>query len=411
MKVLLIGAGIGQLNLAKKIKQRGHFLIVFAYNTISEIINMADKYVNLDLYDYKIVLKYAQDEMVEAVVSDQHDIFAPLVAYVAEQLHIPGNTYDMLNSYCNKNRFRDNCDKLGIPVPRHIEVFSQEIPMEFVNVPFPWVVKPADSQSSVGVTKVFSKEDCVAAIKKAIDFSRTKSAIVEEFFTGIEFVVEGFIWKGQYFNLGFADRKYFNIENIFIPSQTIFPSLIDNSILDKTLIYEKKMAEYIKPNFAIVHSEYLYNPLTKEICIVESALRGGGVYISSHLIPLYSGIDINDILLDAVEGKNLNVLDYFSNKRKRAAAYMCFYLPEGEIVSVQGIEEILDDASVVFADFKSLKKGNKIRKMEHKGQRLGPIIISAKNREELEKQMQRIQRILYVKIKSQKNERSSCIWD
>lgn len=410
MNFLLIGAGIGQLNLAKKIKKRGHKLLVFAYNSIPEVTSIADKFVHLDLHDYTNVLAHAKAEHVDAVVSDQHDIFAPLVAFIAENLHLPGNNLDILNSYCNKNKFRDNCDKLKIPVPKHIEVSSTSIPEVFLSTPFPWMVKPADSQSSVGVRKVNSVKECLLAIKEAIEQSRSRTAIIEEFFEGIEFVVEGFIWEGKYYNLGFADRKYFGIKEVFIPSQTIFPSAIDTTILKEAVSYEECMADYIKPKFAIVHSEYLYNSKTQKICVVESALRGGGVYISSHLIPLYTNIDINDVLLDAAEGKYIDMPEILKNKEERSAAYVCFYLPEGEIESVYGTDRVLSDESVSFADFSKIKIGNKIQKMEHKGQRLGPIIISENNRELLENRIKIIQKELSVKMKNQ-NIVNAIKWD
>lgn len=409
-KFLLIGAGIGQVFIAKKIKQRGHYLVVIAYNSIPEVINLADKFIHQDLFDYEKVLDIAKCEKIEAVVSDQHDIIAPLVAYIAEKMNLPGNSFDALNSYCNKNIFRDNCDLLNIPVPKHIRVTDLIVPSVFMNNSFPWIVKPADSQSSIGVKKVSSVDECLDAIKDALLYSRTNSAIVEEFFEGKEVVAEGFIWNGNYYNLGFADRKYFNIVNAFIPSQTIFPSLVKPDILNKIIECESAMAKYVSPKFAIVHSEYLYNE-SGEIRVVESALRGGGVYISSHLIPLYSGIDINDILLDAAEGQEVNFDMILQSRVERSSAYVCFSLPEGVVESIKGVEEIQSRESVCFADFSMLNVGMKTLPMTHKGQRLGPIIISAQNRTELESEIAIIQDILKVKMENSKDINNSVIWD
>jgi biotin carboxylase len=194
-------------------------------------------------------------------------------------------------------------------------------------------VKPADSQSSIGVKKVHAVADCLNALEDAMAYSKTSEAIVEEFFTGQELVAEGFICKGKYYNIAFGDRHYFNLPDLFIPSQTVFPSLVPDDVKSRIISYEQRMAEYTSPNFAIVHSEYLYNPQTNLLSVVESRLRGGGVYISSHLIPLYSNIDINDMLLDATEGKELNIPSVLQSKKEHASAYVCFYLFEGQTVS------------------------------------------------------------------------------
>lgn len=409
-KILLIGAGIGQINLALKIKERGHFLLVIAYNSLPQVVNIADKFIQHDLFDYDGVLKIAQSESIDAVISDQHDIMAPLVAYIAENMELPGNTYATLMSYCDKNTFRDNCDKIGIPAPKHIKVKKSIIPEEFKNVPYPWIVKPADSQSSVGVNKVHTDEECINALISALSYSRSNTAIIEEFFVGKELVAEGFIWNGEYFNIGYADRKYFKLDNLFIPSQTIFPSILPQNVLDRIQDYEKAMASYIHPNFGIVHSEYLYNEDKDEIRIVESGLRGGGVFISSHLLPHYSGIDVNDLLLDAVEGKTIEMNKVLSHKKEKASAYVCFYLPEGKISSIKGIQELQELSSVIMINLDGIKVGDMTRLIEHKGQRLGPILLVADNVVSLNDEIRKVQSILDIVVENN-GSRNSIQWE
>ena len=170
-RVLLLGAGIGQLFLAKKIKQDGHYLIIIAFNYLPEVIALADKFIHQDLYDKDSVCKIASEERVDAVLSDQHDIISPLVAYVADFLNLPGNHYGQVLSYTDKNLFRDNCDRLDIPVPRHYRLDKNpDLPESFKYVSFPWIVKPADSQSSLGITKVDSFSEFETAVRKAVKY-------------------------------------------------------------------------------------------------------------------------------------------------------------------------------------------------------------------------------------------------
>lgn len=410
-KVLVIGAGIGQIFLANKIKERGHFLIVVTQRGNYPVIDIADRVYYENVFNKETVLKIARKEQVDAVISDQNDMMMPIVAYVAESLGLPGNYTNVVNAYCNKNVFRDNCDRVGIPVPRHCSVTKVEIPVDFTDVPYPWVVKPADAQSSVGVAKVNNEEEYLSAIKSALEISRTSSAIVEEFFVGKELVAEGFIYKGVYYNLGFADRKYFALNNLFIPSQTLFPSTISKSILDEIAICEQRMAGYVQPNFAIVHSEYLYNEISGEFRIVESALRGGGVYISSHLIPMYCGIDINDVLLDCVEGKEPKVAQIFSTSKFKASGYVCFYLPEGRVKSVVGINDVRSMECVKMVDVKDIVVGMSATRLTHKGQRLGPILIGAERRDQLEEFIETIQSVLSIEVENMNGEIKNIVWD
>lgn len=395
-RIMIIGAGIGQYYLARKIKEKGHYLITVTLPGNQPVIEIADKVCYHDVFDKAGVLAIAKEEAIDAVISDQNDTMMPTVAYVAENLGLPGNNTYQVNSFCNKNSYRDNCDKLDIPVPRHCSMKTVEMPEKMASVPFPWVVKPADSQSSIGVAKVNNQEEYLSAVSKAIELSNVKTAIVEEFFKGQELVAEGFIYNGNYYLLGFADRKYFSLNNMFIPSQTIFPSLVPKPILDRIEICESKMAEYIHPSFAIVHSEYLYNPETAEIRVVESALRGGGVYISSHLVPLYSGIDINDTLVDCILGNKVNMEEVLSKRDNKAAGYVCFYLPGGIVRKAAGFDEVRQLEFVKMMCVNDIHVGMKTPPLTHKGQRLGPILVTGNDRYDIECNINTLQKVLQI---------------
>lgn len=396
-RILLIGAGIGQVVLAHKIKERGHYLITVTQKGNFPVIDIADKVCYENVFNLDAVLEIAKQERVDAVVSDQNDLMMPTVAYVAEHLGLPGNTFDQLQNYCDKNRFRENCDRLDIKVPRHAAVHSEE-EMPLLGIAFPWMVKPADSQSSVGVCRVDNEDEYRAAVKEALRLSLHKEAIVEQFVKGREMVAEGFIYKGRYYNLGYADRKYFDLNALFIPSKTLFPSDATESVKRRIFDAEQKMAADIKPSFAIVHSEYLYDENADEVYVVESALRGGGVYISSHLVPLYTGIDVNELYLDCALGREKNVEDCLSQIEPKASGYVCFFLPEGEVVSVEGVETVKEMPWVAKADIDNIKVGDRPQRVTHKGQRLGPIIVSGKDKEDLLDHIKTIQDALKIEV-------------
>ena len=311
-RLLVVGAGIGQVHLVKKARSQGIHVTVLTLPGPYPCIELADDVIYCDVFDREKAAAEAKARGIDAVVSDQNDLMVPTVAYIAEKLGLPGNSFDQVQAYCNKNRFRDNCDKLGIPVPKHVAVDSVGFDFSNFDGAFPLIVKPADSQSSVGVRRVDNDAELREALAFALNKSFSHTAIVEEFFVGKEIVCEGFIDGGEYRLLDFADRKYFDLGELQIPSQTLFPSNINPDLLDRVVEYERKMAAYIKPAFAITHSEYLIDEESNEIRVVESALRGGGVYISSHLIPYATGIDVNDVLLKKALGESVDVESPFA---------------------------------------------------------------------------------------------------
>lgn len=398
IKLLVIGAGIGQVPIVKKAKDIGVHVTVVTMPGKQPCIELADDVIYSDIYERDYIVEEAKKKGITAVISDQNDLMNPTVAYVAEKMGLPGNKFETVMSYCNKNTYRENCGKAGVPAPMHIAVNSMDYDFSTFNCPFPWIVKPADSQSSVGVQKIENMDEIFLALEFALSKSKTRSAIVEEFFDGVEFVAEGFINDGKYYLLNFADRKYFELKELLIPNQTLFPSTLDQDILDRVVEYESKMAAYKHPSFAIVHSEYLVNIETKDIRVVESALRGGGVYISSHLVPLSTGIDINEVLLKKALGMEVDIDDVFTKRVPKAAGYVCFYLPEGEVISVEGIEEIKQLPFIKMVCLDSIVIGQKTEKMLHKGLRKGPILVYGENREDLEKNIIEVQNTLKIDV-------------
>lgn len=383
-RLLVIGAGIGQVPLVEHAKSRGIHVTVVSRPGDYPCFSLADEVCLLDIYDYDAIVEFAKRQGITAVASDQNDLMMPTVAYVAERCGLPGNGYERILDYCNKNRFRSLCERAGTPVPRHVRLTSAEIPAEFSTVPLPWIVKPEDSQSSIGVKKISSLEEFAPAVQPAIKASHSGGAVLEEFFSGREVVCEGLVCNGQYYNLSLGDRRYFDLPNLLIPSQTLFPSLLPQDIQNRIMEHERRNTLSGGLNFAILHSEYLVNLESGEIRIVETAPRGGGVYISSHLIPAATGIDITDLVLSFAMGEQPDVSAAFSSKVDRASAYLCFCLPEGVIQSVEGEEELRARKGVLGVFLDGVRVGAKTGPMLYKGARKGPILIEGENREELE---------------------------
>ena len=149
---------------------------------------------------------------------------------------------------------------------------------------------------------------------------------------------------------------------------------------------------------------------TGVIRVVDSALRGGGVYISSHLVPLSTGIGINDTLIDCALGKEIDIQALLSRNVKKAAAYICFYLPEGIVKSISGLEKIKGLPYVHQCDV-SVEVGGAVKEMTYKGQRLGPVIVSGESRMDIEEKICTIQEILEIKVQSEKGELLGIVWD
>ncbi len=403
-KVMIVGGGSGQIPIINCCKKHGLFTIVVSPYGAYPGIQIADKHINEDIYNIESLVNIGREEKIDYVISDQSDFAVPIVAYVANKLNLPGNDIEVATTYTYKSKFREFCEKNHIPAPKSfvIEDESDYIP----ELCPPLVVKPADSQGSRGISLVQCFSDLENAIVNAKKFSKHGKVVVEEFFKGKEVVCEGFVIDGKYHNVAFGDRTYFKLEKLFIPSKTIFPSSIEDEIKKKIVINEQKIASKLNPSFGIVHSEYLVND-EGEFVVIESALRGGGVYIASHLIPLSTGVDLTEALFEAMMGNKQKCLDILSPDRSKAAEYLCFYLKRGIVTSMPDMQEYNKMRNVCLAELGNLNLGDTIGCFEHKGMRKGPFIISASSLSEISRIEQEIKRKLVVGI----NNTNGIIWD
>ena len=395
-KVMIIGAGAGQVPLINLCKQEGlHTYVVSPFGPYPGI-ELADTHINEDIYHVDALVEKGRELGVDYVISDQSDFAVPLVAYIADKLGVPGNKPEVAQTYSYKSKFRAFCEKNNIPSPKAVEIHNADSLPEGLR--FPVVVKPADSQGSRGISKVESYTDLKQAVLDAMAYSKKGSVVIEEFFKGREVVCEGFAIDGVYYPVAFGDRNYFNLEGKFIPSQTIFPSSISQEIEKRIIANERLITSILKPGFGTVHSEYLVNEETGEFVVVESALRGGGVYIASDLIPLSVGVELTEILFLAMTGQKEKAIEKLGNRIERASAYICFYLNEGRITSIEGIDKIKSMPHVKKADVENLHIGDNVPFIEHKGMRKGPFIVEANSLSELNRYIHDIQSAFSVNI-------------
>lgn len=406
-KVMIVGAGAGQVPLIEHCKDKGLYTIVVSPFGPYPGIELADKHVNEDIFNKDSLVEIGKKEGIDYVLSDQSDYAVPIVAYVAEKLGLPGNSVEVAETYTYKSRFRDFCHRNGIPAPKSIVLELPNPKYELLeNLSFPVVVKPADSQGSRGISKVNDPEDVPLAVEEAVKYSRSNKVVVEEFFQGREIVCEGFVINGEYFNVAFGDREYFALDGLFIPSKTKFPASLDEVVKKRIIENEKSIASKLKPSFGIVHSEYLVGDDGKFV-VIESALRGGGVYIASHLIPLSTGVDLTKVLVSAMEGDLEKCKRLLTTDKTGASEYLCFYLKEGQVTSVGFPEDIRNNPNIVIAEIDNIKTGDKMGRFEHKGMRKGPFIIKGKDALEVKDTEERIKKSLVIEIDG----RPGIVWE
>lgn len=405
-KIMIIGAGVYQLPLVQEAaKEQEVILVAPQINSVFE--ELAARCYICDVTDKEKILEYAQREKIDGVITDQTDIAVRTVAYVAEKMGLPGIGYQTACLFTDKSLMRDKCEELNIPTLPHVLARNLEQAMQFYKDigADSVIIKPVDNQGSRGVQQVDSESDLRLKFEEAMRYSRSGGVLIEKRAKGREFVVESLCLDGKYYPLICGDTNYFNIKDAFAAKTRVFPSCAEQSLVDRVQALNKKIVTEFGLTQGISHSEYIMDG--DELYLIETAARGGGVFISSDLISIGTGLNTEKFLIRIALGEQDSApdLEYKNN----ACGYMAFFLPRGEVIFADGIDEVMRLPYVHRNLLHEIKIGLKTEFQLDKTTRY-PIIVSASDLEELEKRMEYIRGRINIKVSDGENE-NAIIWE
>ena len=396
---MILGAGQYQVPIIKQAQQMSFETIAVSVGGNYPGLSVADRSYEINVREKEKILSVAQQEKISGILTDQTDISVPSVAYVAEQMGLPGIGYECALRFTNKYKMRQYCEKIDVPVPKHFQAASIAEAYEVVQqLCFPLVIKPVDSQGSRGVSKVNNPCELEGKFQSALVNSTCGIVLLEDFFRGTEVVIQGFASDSGFSNLIIGDREYFDLPDVFIPKQTIFPTLLREDLKQKVLELNSYLINKFAPRFGITHSEYLVDDQTGEVRLIEVAIRGGGVFISSDLVPLASGINVNALLIDLATGRSVRIDK--TKLRSDTAGYVCFYLPEGVICRVDGIDKVESLPGVHKACLQNIEIGRRTGRVTDKTMRLRPILITGEDRLACQETIQKLKETLVVEVET-----------
>ncbi len=298
-KILILGGAKAQVPLIKAAKQEGYFVVLCDWTTTNPGIALADKHYQVSTLDISAVLKVAQDEKINGVISNSEPAMVT-VAAVAEKLGLVGNTVESTNQLQSKHSFRALQKKCGAFAPNSVESDNLENLVDAVKkFSYPVIMKPSKSSGSRGTT-VIEKYD-YEAIKSAFsvckEFSKDKKVTCEEYVkmpTLVNIGADAFVYKDTILWNGL----YSAIRSkhlLLVPTAEVFPSLLTKNEriqLEKTIQTIVQAAHF---QFGEINIEAYYTE-ENNLFIIEINVRQGGNHIPE-LIFEHCGIDMYKLLV------------------------------------------------------------------------------------------------------------------
>ena len=400
-KVLVLGAVQGEVPLVKAFQDMGYYVIVAGKGSNYPCCSIADKFYDIDIMDYNLVLSIAKEESVCAVTSNVVERAIRIAAWVTDQLGLEGIGYDTAQVFTNKYKMRVAAEKVGVGVPSYAEVSNVEQALEFANQhAYPLMIKPVDNGGAKGVTKVHNKDELIRNFQHSLDMSVSDGkVIIEQFIEGEEFIVDAFTHNYICDNTNVSTKETFDIADLCIVKNVVLQDAQTcTSRIEQMLLAEnKKLVEGIGLKFGITHANYIYQKQEDKVYLVEITSRGGGDYISSHLVELATGVNVSKLLaqyslgIDVIGSRHLDI-------HQGSAAWFGFALPEGEISCVEGVEDIRALNGVYDIIDSGFFVGKKVKRIIDASGKFGPVLVYGKTREECKEVMEKVKALLKVEV-------------
>lgn len=314
-KILLLGGSTQQIPAIEYANKQGYYTVLCDYLPDNPGQNYAKKFYCVSTTDKEAILEVAKSENVDGVVAYASDPAAPTAAYVAEKLRLPTNPYKSVEILAFKDKFREFLKENNFNCPKakgfsSLEDAKEEI-SQFI---FPVMVKPIDSSGSKGVSKVEKLEDFEEAYKIALDNSRGKSIIVEEFIVqDHEFMIGGdcFVLNGKVAYWGLLNCHRDPKVNTLVPVGKSYPLLISESRINKVKEEIQKVVDILDIKFGGFNLEVMIDE-KERVFLIEMGPRNGGNMIPD-LLKIINNVDLIGATVETAIGNNSLVLEAETN--------------------------------------------------------------------------------------------------
>lgn len=348
MKALVVAGGMPQITLINQLKERGIETVLVDGSPTPVALPYADKFYNVNIFDIEAVKRIAVKEEVDFLITVCADQVLLVVAQISEELGLPWYIdYKTARLVSDKELMKKIFVQNSIPTSQYVVMDAFDAG-QTGHLHYPLIVKPVDAYSSKGVKKVLNEEELRTAFEEARNISRSKSAIVEEFFEGEEISVDLFIEDGKAHVLCISNSDKVKDDEHF----AIFRGRCPVHASDELKAEIGRVSQKIADAFGIKNAPMLVQMLTdgKRVTVLEFCARTGGA-MKWLLIQHASGVDVIKGVIDLTLGIKPDI-----KVREPETRYIVndfIYCRAGVFDHIEGFDEQLKKGNIT--DYRMLR--------------------------------------------------------
>ena len=343
-RLLVLAAGILKVPVIKKAKEKGYYVIAVDGDSNAIGLQYAGNAICSNITDEEIMLEIARELHVDGVIHPCSEVSMNVMGRINDELGLAGITKEQAIRATNKHLMREAFEKGNAPSPKSILTDSAEDAWEHLQNDFTTdgILKPSRNSGSRGIAKVvrdMNKADFINAYNIALDESRDKSVLIEQFIEGPEFSIEIIVWNGKVNVLTVTDKKTTGAPH-FVELGHNQPSCYSKENVETLKAAAVAGVKALGVNNCACHAEAKL--MNGKAYLMEIGARLGGDFISTELTHLSTGIDMVAAAINVALGIEPDV----NVKEEPKGACIRYFCPKpGRLISVSNTE-VLDDPHV-----------------------------------------------------------------
>jgi carbamoylphosphate synthase large subunit len=319
-KILILGTGNAQEDIIRYCKNDNFEIHACSYTSGDNAEKYVDYFSLINITDTEAICKYVYQNQIDFIYSVGSDIAMPSVSYVAERCGLPYFvSYETAHICNNKHLLRQY---LGKQFTGNLSYMVLTDILNKIDVPFPAVMKPVDSQGQRGVIKVTDKRELDKNFSHSLSFSKSKKVILEEYVEGDEVSVNAFVLDREIKFALISDREVWKDYPGGIIRRHVLPSKYSGSkaeIAIKDLV-ERVICKLDIQNGPVYFQIKMKNNMEPKLLEVTPRLDGCHMW---RLIREYTGVDLLACSVKLLESKPVE-LEYEKPLLKNATLeFMC----------------------------------------------------------------------------------------
>lgn len=336
-KIMILGASILQLPAIEKANEMGLKIVVVDMNPNAPgfSVKNVEKEI-ISTIDVSSIVKAAKRHQIDGIMTLATDKPMRAVAEVCEEMNLAGISRNTALKATNKAEMRAVLKEYNVPIPRFYKIRNKleykRVVQEFDR---PFIVKPVDSSGSRGIFAVTDPTE-QKLVDKAYEYcyvhAKGEGMIVEEYMKGPEVSVETLSINGVCHIVQITDKVTTGVPH-YVEMGHSQPARHNKETLYEIAQITKMANEAIGIKNGPSHTEIIVTSDGPKI--VEVGARLGGDNITTHLVPLSTGVDMVEACIKISLGENPDIIPKFSG----CSAIRYFRQSAGTIKRIEGIEK------------------------------------------------------------------------